>query len=582
MDKWITAIAVSSQPDLNFDPIPPSSTTFTNRYRPEFDLGNRLLARNRDTFIQSLIFARLARIPLVLVGAFLLWKITSPWNPHSRLLIQLFWCSSPLLLGHGWVVSADGLCGVAMVFILWRTMALWREPSWRQFALTGLAWGLALGSKFTFGPLYLVYPFMVHLSVPMGWVSTMIRKTHPDNPQTINRDSEIRQSLRSKILFVAPRWLLHALVACVTVNAIYLFQETGWTLGKHDFISNATSFIRETNEEDSWARQGAIGLIRNLPSPFPRSFLEGVDQQMADMDSPRGAYLLGSRIPGAIHWYFIVGYFMKEQLAVWITIGLRIALLVLTRFRQPNAISNTKKQAASCYRSEIIWFSFLYIVYFGCFMATQANLVWNVRYLIPCLPLIYLCACAGLDCLRGLRCAAVHALLISMIAAEFIGNYAFHYSYVNPLFGGARRIPIALNDSNFDYGQDLFFISSWLRDQQRLRPEEKQEVYGVLSGHGRAWFTESLQVPSEALLEEFLRARKETGTAYDKHSSTSRSVKILIVSRGLFHPEPWAEQDSTLRDHALSAEFRTKLRILLNASPDDWITPVVVVYRIHP
>jgi hypothetical protein len=88
----------------------------------------------------------------------MLWQLTALWPMTSRALCQVFWCTSPLLLGHGAIVSADALSGVAMCFILWTTILLWKNPNWFGFALSGLAWGLAIGTKFTFGPLYLAFP----------------------------------------------------------------------------------------------------------------------------------------------------------------------------------------------------------------------------------------------------------------------------------------------------------------------------------------------------------------------------------------------------------------------------------------
>ena len=54
----------------------------------------------------------------------------------------------------------------------------------------------------------------------------------------------------------------------------------------------------------------------------------------------------------------------------------------------------------------------------------------------------------------------------------------------------------------------------------------------------------------------------------------------LIVSRGLFHPEPWAVGNSKLADDPLDPDELLLVQKLLSYPPDVWITPVVVVYWI--
>ena len=157
-NKWITAGSSFIAPALEM-PNAAASSSFANSMRPEFDLGDKLLELNPDkSYFSALVIARLARVPFLLLGSWMLWQLTALWPMTSRALCQVFWCTSPLLLGHGAIVSADALSGVAMCFILWTTILLWKNPNWFGFALSGLAWGLAIGTKFTFGPLYLAFP----------------------------------------------------------------------------------------------------------------------------------------------------------------------------------------------------------------------------------------------------------------------------------------------------------------------------------------------------------------------------------------------------------------------------------------
>lgn len=571
LNKWLTAVA-SVAFECKLPPLTHSSN-YSSAARPEFDTGDRVLELNRDRYAHFLFIARLVRIPMLLLGSWMLWQSTLGWVPPRRMLCIALWCTSPLVLGHGSVVSADAPSGVAMCLILWLTVRLWHHPSLVGFALSGMAWGLAIGTKFTFGPLYLAYPLLVHLSATKGWTLAMA-----------GNNSESASYKHFWLVAIPTRnWIVHALIACLTLNCLYFFHEVGVPIEKHHFISHAFSAITQATKEESSAFLGSGKRVLGwIPSPFPKSFLEGVDQQLADMDSPRGAYLLGSRIAGEIHWFHLVGYLMKEQLAVWVAgLLLMVASLLGWLRRTPRAEKKSD--------DPLVTFSVLFLLFFTLFMATQCNLVWNIRYLILGLPLVYVSVAALLPSVLSLsprtsRTGSSDPFvygLIAVMALEFATNYPYHFSYINPIFGGSHRVPIALNDSNFDYGQDLFRIRDWLsqRAQQHAYGND-QKIHGVLSGHGRLWLGDLITPATDEVVRKALVQKElETGAwRIRKLDDRSRS-DILIVSRGLSHPEPWAVRYSTLGDdRTLSTDLLTKL---LRHPPDMSITPVIAVYLLE-
>ena len=573
LNKWITAlVAVGMDVEL---PLLSPSSNYSNSVRPEFETGDKIMELNHDRYARILFYARSIRVPMLLLGSWMLWKATVSWPISRRMLCVAFWCTSPLLLGHGWVVSADGPSGVAMCMILWMTVRLWRDASIVAFALSGLAWGLAIGTKFTFGPLYLFYPVLVHLSAARGWSHSMAAAS--SQPNTKNR---------SRFVFILARnWITHALVACLTLNSLYLFHEVGKPIGKHDFTSKSFSSWTAVQPNEGSLMASAKHIIRLLPSPFPKSFLEGVDQQLADMDFPRGAYILGTRIPGEIHWFFLVGYWMKEQVAVWCATLLVILAVAVRWIRKKHSPVKPADDPLVC-------FSFLNLFVFSLFMANQSNLVWNVRYLIPACPLLYLVLAAGLPRISIVSNQASQPAerdhlayaLIAVIALECSCNFPYYFSYINPFFGGSNRVPIALNDSNFDHGQDLFYIRNWIKERTvGLHRTSNLKSYGLLSGHGRLWLGDLITPASDQIVRRALE-RKESHALSRLPSRDMKSKnsvgpsEVLIVSRGLTHPEPWAVLYSTYRDASTSSDTRELVQKLLLHRPDGFITPVIAVY----
>ncbi len=272
-----------------------------------------------------------------------------------------------------WVVSADAVAAVAMCGILVTTLELWKANSTSRFVCSGIAWGLAIGTKFTFGPLYLLF-------IPLFHVCSYRKRDSSDS-------AHVSIQLPRSLAWYAGQWILHGLVACVTLHTMYCFRGVGVPIGQHDFTSQAFNHLRADPKVEN-----GLSVIKNwivaLPSPFPKVFLEGVDQQMADMDYPRGAYWMGDRIPGKIRWFHFAGYFVKEQMTVWAAIGLACIGWFIRRLRSIPV-------EGPCHRC-IMQFCFLYLCGFSLFMMTQCNLVWNIRYLTPMLPLIYVLLAATL------------------------------------------------------------------------------------------------------------------------------------------------------------------------------------------
>ncbi|MCA9193085.1 MAG: hypothetical protein KDB03_15025 [Planctomycetales bacterium] len=617
-NKWVTAITVSFLP-LDLPPLVRSSA-FSNATRPEFDLGDSLLARDPDRFFLGLRLSRVARIPLLLVGAAMLWSSLSFAEPWRRVLVVWLWCFSPLLLGHGWVVSADALAGVAMCLVIVTGVSICRRPTYQNFAMSGLAWGLAIGTKTTFAPLYLAFIVSVGITKYV-WGGRTSAKNGLLMRQLLSLFTRTGHRNRLRTWFLG--WVWHASVACLTLNALYLFDGSGRQLRQHEFISpvfrsvgmhrgmvskSVVSQEPEDLEKPKTAVYGSEGVqksvigdagswvarwLSTMPSPFPESFLEGIDQQLADMAQPRGAYLLGKRHPGKLPWFFLLGYWAKEQLAV--PLMLLFVVLGIAYYLRKKSSGGAQAPCAlvACFpRTESRLLTLMcgsLLIAFGVLMAWQSNLVWNMRYLIPALPLVYVLLVLGVPEFepkltkllpRGLPVMCL-GLLATMLM-EAIGSVPFHFSYINPLFGGSRRIPFALNDSNFDYGQDIFYVRDWCAKQmQAVTDNAPQRICGVLCGHGRIWLQDICPAASSQDIEHALQAKRDQNAETRNGMQRTSPDGWLIISRGLGHPEPWAVRYSSITDAQLERKSRLQIQELLNFPPDVWITPVIVGYRLQ-
>ena len=172
--------------------------------------------------------------------------------------------------------------------------------------------------------------------------------------------------------------------------------------------------------------------------------------------------------------------------------------------------------------------------------------------------------------------------IIAIAFVEFFQRSPYHFSYLSPLFGGSHRSPVALNDSNFDYGQDLFYARDWVNQYQaNLSQSDSATVYVVLCGHGCQWLEGVVEPASPEILRRAIQLKAD-GASEDRRVTSPKESKwnIVLVSRGLIHPEPWAVRYSTLGGDTLDEAELQLVQELLMHPPDIWITPVVVGYLV--
>ena len=77
-------------------------------------------------------------------------------------------------------------------------------------------------------------------------------------------------SVFRRVLFASRYWIVHATVACLVVNALYLFHETSMPIGKHDFIGMTFRSLTKPDESDLAIVKYCKSLVAMIPSPFPR------------------------------------------------------------------------------------------------------------------------------------------------------------------------------------------------------------------------------------------------------------------------------------------------------------------------
>jgi len=80
--------------------------------RQEFEMARGAITADPEGYRRWFIIGRLVRLPLMVLAGWWLWR--SIGGPVAGVL----WLTSPMVLGHGWVVMPDAVSGVAMVVLI--------------------------------------------------------------------------------------------------------------------------------------------------------------------------------------------------------------------------------------------------------------------------------------------------------------------------------------------------------------------------------------------------------------------------------------------------------------------------------
>lgn len=539
----LVKLSSAAIPELLFQPELPGlypASQMAVGARHEFNLGYRFMQANHADYRTLFYVGRLPRVLLTCLTAWLIVFLLPQNLRKIGLIAAILWLTNPLVLGHGWLIMPDVSSATMMVLLITSTVAWWRRPARSTSTLCGLAWGLALSTKFTFCAVYLAWP-----------VGTVIYQT---------RVAKLKGSQAT--LTAIQSHIYQGCIAAIVVAVMYGGQDLGWRLSQHHFRSDLLSWLNDTSSGD--APSSAVSrLVGQLPSPLPAQFLIGIDEQQAAVENGRAAYVDGRWYPEGVWWYYVYGLLAKEQLAVWIgavILAIVFAVSLIRRKRLPPTGELRDKDVSALLICCSVAATSVLLV-----LSLHWQMAVNLRYALPALPAIYLlagvawCHCS-FRAVRAMRFAAV-ALCVVMLL-EYAVVFPNYFAYVNPMLGGSYKTPPVLHQSNFDAGQDLWRLEKWLSRNRELGTERYLCIH---SHEPEACFQFKLRDPDPQVLEQMIQSR-ETPQA-----NANTGVIEIVLQRRLGWEKPPETQGRRYRDQLIVE--------LLHYPPDEFVTPTIAIYR---
>ncbi|MEW5975517.1 MAG: glycosyltransferase family 39 protein [Acidobacteriota bacterium] len=353
------------------------------------------------------------RMPAILMygalAALVMFWAARLWGPPAGLLALIVCAFNPTLSAHGMLITTDvGVALFSTLFLFWLRRYL-QSRARRHLILSGFVLGLALGSKFSAIVLLPIAYLLVLLAVwkggpaDRGQNQSKVRSTKTLGKPRPERQRKFEDYFRPALS--STRSFLAMLgVALLTVWLIYLFSD-------------------------------------------PSLYWQGIRSINKDHDPNYPYFLLGELKSGGWWYYLPAAWLVKTPLPELVLLGLTCIAFLRGR------------------RAAWLDEAFLFLpaaAYFLLYSMTADNV--GVRYLIPCLPFVYISMGRVVHAIIRWKTAwlATLAVLLAWHVAEYAAVYPDQLSYFNQIAGGTEKGTEWLDDSNVDWGQSLIQLKEYL------------------------------------------------------------------------------------------------------------------------
>ncbi len=397
-------------------------------FRSEYAIGEEFIESNSNSVREIFFAARLVAVLFSLLGAIATYKLANRlYGTTSGLVAVVIWCFSPMILGHGATVNHDVAGAAMLVLAAVLFFDFTKDICGVNAILFGLFAGLAVLTRTTCSFVIGAWIVCFFIFSGKGGISETTRP----------------------MLNLKRRLGLCCLAMCLilfVLNLGYEFTGSMTRLGDFEFYSHTLAGDRPEMEAGNRFRGTALG---NLPLPFPKDFILGLDLQQKDFESPEfQSYLRGDWRDHGWWYYYLYAWWGKTP------IGFQLLIIMAALGLIRDLVC---KKSASMETILLISIVMPFAV-----ASYKHGFTVHYRYVLPALPFLAVLASRLWREFNwpSLRASSVNILLGYGVISSLL-VYPHSMSYFNEWLGGPQNGGRHLLYSSCDWGQDMYLLQEW-------------------------------------------------------------------------------------------------------------------------
>ncbi len=469
--KILAAIPLLFQ-NLNF---PTDNLAWTRDVNGQWSIGGQFLYESGNDADQIITWARVGPIilTLILIIAIYFWS-KSLMGKWWAFLPTFLFAFSPTVLAHGHYVTTDVGAAIGIFVATVAFLNLLSRPSRKTLLWAGLAFGFAQLLKFSAA---LLVPYFIILAGVFYLVGLSNDWATTDSARGHWRRFSTRAWRYAKSLFC---------VFSIGVIVVYLvYLPLTWNYPIERQVADTQANLANFNPH--WLADSIVWMSGGPILRPAAQYLTGLLMVLQRSSGGSTNYFLDELSNQARRDYFPAVFLMKEPIASLILILFAFGLGAFNTGKAALAVIFRRSRKLIDYLTthftEFAMMAFIAIYWIS---SIVSNLNIGIRHIIPTLPFIYILTAGGIKqwfSIRNLNLARNFAIKIFIIYRELFSlslksallavlliwylmsslSAAPHFlSYFNFVFGGLDGGWRYITDSNYDWGQDLKRLKTWV------------------------------------------------------------------------------------------------------------------------
>ncbi len=466
---------------------PTNNVAWTSEVNGQWDMGAAFLYNSGNDAGAIIDTARVMPILVTILTIILVYFLARRLLGKLWALLPTFlFALDPSVLAHGHYVTTDVGAAFGVVLSLFFFVKYIDEPSTKHLWYAGLAFGVAQITKFSTP---LLAPLFIFLFIVL-WLRDLAAQWRVTDA-----------SRRAKTFFLK---LCHYAWRCILIFAIgyvfivypvYFLFTSGEPMTRQaaDTATLLTSFATGPTPAGQMCHgmrclaDADIWMAGNRVFRPVAQYMLGVLMVLQRSDGGNTIYFLGHVVQSGGWIYFPTLFLLKEPIPTLIIVlfGLGLAAWWTIKRSLPPGGIGIKDRIITYLTLHFTEFSLaaFVVLYWGYSMHSPLNI--GIRHLMPTIPLIFILAAVvwkkwimqidfgaalaaenfgtlARSFLSSLTKYVFLVLLLAWLTLETLFTAPHFLSYFNEIGGGTQGGYHFVTDSNYDWGQDLLRLQSWV------------------------------------------------------------------------------------------------------------------------